>query len=147
VWPPIDISPTDFRQSTETKKLPRAVADAAAGIIIAVADIDGPPERVFDALTTDEVVKWWKNPELYRTAEFNADRRVCGGRSQLVHSTTAVRGGFPSTPRETLLGCRASRPGVQVNRTAPIGPRRPLTPSRNAASLAARIIADGNLFQ
>jgi uncharacterized protein YndB with AHSA1/START domain len=57
----------DFRQPTEAKKLPRAVADAAAGLILSVADIDArPPQRVFDALTTDEVITWWKNPELYR---------------------------------------------------------------------------------
>jgi hypothetical protein len=81
----------DFRQPTASKKPRRAVADAGAGIIIAVADIDGPPERVFDALTTDEVVKRWKNAELYRTAEFKADRRVCGAWSQLdIRCTKAV---------------------------------------------------------
>jgi hypothetical protein len=39
---------TDFRAPSVVKRLPRAVADAAAGIIIAVAD--GLPEAVFHAL-------------------------------------------------------------------------------------------------
>jgi uncharacterized protein YndB with AHSA1/START domain len=57
---------TDFRAPTVAKRLPRAVADAGAGVIIAVADIDGPPEAVFHALTSDEVERWWAMPGLYR---------------------------------------------------------------------------------
>jgi len=79
-----DLNQTDFRMPTEAKMQPRAVADAGRGDIIAVADIDAPPERVFRALTSDELVRWWKNPGLYRTAEFKADVRVRGEWSQVV---------------------------------------------------------------
>jgi uncharacterized protein YndB with AHSA1/START domain len=37
----------DFRMPTSTKRVPRAVADGIGGMIIAVADIDAAPERVF----------------------------------------------------------------------------------------------------
>jgi hypothetical protein len=42
----------DFRAPSAAKRMPRAVADAGAGIITAIADIDGPPEAVFRALTS-----------------------------------------------------------------------------------------------
>jgi hypothetical protein len=41
------------------------VADAANGIIVAVADLAGTPEAAFRALTTNEVEKWWKYPGIY----------------------------------------------------------------------------------
>jgi len=116
----------DFRQPTASKKLPRAVADAGAGIIIAVADIDGPPERVFDALTTDEVVKWWKNAELYRTAEFKADRRVCGAWSQLVQlndgNTVIGSGEFAELdrPRKVVMTRRFDKHPFQGQRETTI---------------------------
>jgi uncharacterized protein YndB with AHSA1/START domain len=47
---------TDFRMPTASKwRAPRAVADGGGGTIIAVAEVAGPPERVFRALTTNEV--------------------------------------------------------------------------------------------
>jgi hypothetical protein len=48
----------DFRLPTASKMAPRAVADGGSGTIIAIADVDGPPERVFRALTTNEVECW-----------------------------------------------------------------------------------------
>jgi hypothetical protein len=44
----------DFRKASTAKISPRAVADAAGGTIIAIADIDAPPDRVYRALTTNE---------------------------------------------------------------------------------------------
>jgi hypothetical protein len=47
---------TDFRLPTSSKwGAPSAVADGGGGTIIATAEIALPPERVFRALTTDEV--------------------------------------------------------------------------------------------
>lgn len=56
----------------------RAVADLSAGTILATVDIAAPAERVFRALTSDEITKWWGSDELYRTTEFVADVRVGG---------------------------------------------------------------------
>jgi uncharacterized protein YndB with AHSA1/START domain len=57
----------------------RAIADVTEGIILATVEIAVPPERVFTALTTDEITRWWGSPELYLTTEWTADLRV-GGR-------------------------------------------------------------------
>lgn len=77
---------TDFRAPTVSKwREPRAVADGGGGTIIATADVAAPPERVFRALTTDEVERWWGHPDFYRMTEWNADFRVCGQWSVMVH--------------------------------------------------------------
>jgi uncharacterized protein YndB with AHSA1/START domain len=56
----------------------RAVADVGGGIILATVDIEAPPERVFRALTTDEVTQWWGSDAVYWTKEWTADVRVGG---------------------------------------------------------------------
>jgi uncharacterized protein YndB with AHSA1/START domain len=56
----------------------RAVADPVEGVILARVDIEAPPERVFRALTTEEVTEWWGSPELYRTTRFTMDLRPGG---------------------------------------------------------------------
>lgn len=76
----------DFRAPTISKwREPRAVADGGGGTIIATAEVAAPPERVFRALTTDEVERWWGHPDFYRMTEWNADFRVCGQWSVMVH--------------------------------------------------------------
>lgn len=69
---------TDFRAPTSSKKSPCAVADGGGGIIIAVAEVAGSPERVFRALTTNEVEQWWALPGVYRQKDWKADLRVRG---------------------------------------------------------------------
>ena len=70
---------TDFRMPTASRwRAPRAVADGGGGTIIATAEVAAPPERVFRALTTDEVERWWGHPDFYRSTEWAADLRVCG---------------------------------------------------------------------
>ncbi len=49
------------------------------GEIVAVVEIAAPPERVFGALTTAEIVNWWVNPGVFDTREWSGDVRV-GGR-------------------------------------------------------------------
>ena len=56
----------------------RSIADVAQGTILARIDIAVPPERVFRALTTDEVTKWWGSAEMYRTTAFTMDLRTGG---------------------------------------------------------------------
>jgi uncharacterized protein YndB with AHSA1/START domain len=55
-----------------------AVADLEAGTVLAAVEIAVPPERVFRALTSDEIVKWWGSDDLYRTTAWKADLRVGG---------------------------------------------------------------------
>jgi uncharacterized protein YndB with AHSA1/START domain len=57
----------------------RAIADLTKGTLLATIDIAVPPERVFRALTTEEITRWWGSPGLYHTSEWTADLRV-GGR-------------------------------------------------------------------
>jgi uncharacterized protein YndB with AHSA1/START domain len=47
--------------------------------VMASADIGAPPEQVFRALVTDEVVQWWGSADTYRMVDWSADLRV-GGR-------------------------------------------------------------------
>jgi uncharacterized protein YndB with AHSA1/START domain len=77
---------TDFRLANYSKwRAPRAVVDSGAGTIIATVEIDAPPERVFRALTTNEVEQWWGHPGFYRWKNWQADLRVCGRWSVDVH--------------------------------------------------------------
>ena len=66
----------------------RAVADMAGGLILASVEIAAPPERVFQALTSKEIVDWWVNPGVFDTKEWAGDVRV-GGRWR---SSGLVRG-------------------------------------------------------
>jgi uncharacterized protein YndB with AHSA1/START domain len=62
-----------------TKSKATAVADVTQGVVVARVDIAVPPERVFRALTTEELTKWWGSAEVYRTTRFTIDLRP-GGR-------------------------------------------------------------------
>ena len=68
----------DFRAPTTSKRSPRAVGDGKGGMIIALADVAGSPERVFRALTTNEVEQWWTMPGVYRQKDWKAEVRACG---------------------------------------------------------------------
>ena len=56
----------------------RAVADIYEGVILASVTIAAPPERVFRALTSNEVVKWWGADGVYRVTGWTSDLRVGG---------------------------------------------------------------------
>jgi len=89
-------SKPDYRLPTPSKwAAPRAVADGGGGgTIIATAEIAARPERVFQALTTDEVERWWGHPEYYRQTNWKADLRVCGAWSvQVVFMDGSTNGG------------------------------------------------------
>ena len=64
--------------TTEKKSSARAIADVGAGMLFATVDIAATPERVFRALTTDEVTRWWGSPDTYRTTLWVGDLRVGG---------------------------------------------------------------------
>jgi uncharacterized protein YndB with AHSA1/START domain len=65
---------------TQLESDARAIADLAAGTILARVEIAAPPERVFRALTSaDEIPRWWGQEGVYRTTKWTTDLRV-GGR-------------------------------------------------------------------
>ena len=68
---------------TGKSNVPRAVADLEQGVVLARVEIAVPPERVFRALTTEEVALWWGADEMYRTTQHIMDARPGGAwRSQ-----------------------------------------------------------------
>lgn len=75
-------------QSTETlpgdrrigahKSAAKAVPDVTRGMLLATIEIAAPPERVFRAVTSEEVVRWWGSVDTYRTTRWTGDVRVGG---------------------------------------------------------------------
>ena len=53
----------------------RAVADLAEGEILASVEIAAPPERVFRALASKEIVDWWVRPGVFNTTEWTGEDR------------------------------------------------------------------------
>lgn len=63
---------------TTRLKPARSIADVTQGDILAQVEVAAPPERVFRALTTEELTKWWGADELYRTTRFTMDPQPGG---------------------------------------------------------------------
>ena len=59
-------------------KSARAVADVNEGILLASVEIGAPPERVFGALASDDITRWWGSDDLYRTTKWTGDVRPGG---------------------------------------------------------------------
>ena len=57
---------------------PRAVAEISEGLILATVEIAAPAERVFRALASEELVKWWGSTDTYRTTKWTGELRVGG---------------------------------------------------------------------
>jgi len=73
----------DLRFPTASKsRSPRAAVDTGRGTIIATAEMDAPPERVFRALTTKEVERCWGHPEFYHQKNWKGDFRRTGRRER-----------------------------------------------------------------
>ena len=56
----------------------RAVADLAEGHLLASVEVAAPPERVFPALASEEVLDWWVRPGVFNTTQWTGDVRVGG---------------------------------------------------------------------
>jgi uncharacterized protein YndB with AHSA1/START domain len=90
------------------KQVPRAVADVTVGTILATVEIAATPERVFQAISSSEVARWWGSPETYQVTEWTGDVRPGGkwhsqGRSA-DGSTFSVGGEFVEVaPPHTLV--------------------------------------------
>lgn len=65
--------------ATATGSTVRAVADLGEGLVLATAEVAAPPDRVFQALTSDEIVGWWVRQGVFDTREWSGDVRP-GGR-------------------------------------------------------------------
>ena len=61
------------------KSSARAVANLVEGHIVASVEIGAPPERVFKALASNEIVNWWVRPGVFDTKQWTGDVRQ-GGR-------------------------------------------------------------------
>lgn len=57
----------------------RGIADVANGSAVATVELAASPERVFRALASDEITRWWVRPGVFDTREWTGDVRV-GGR-------------------------------------------------------------------
>jgi uncharacterized protein YndB with AHSA1/START domain len=56
----------------------RSIADIDAGIILATVTIAAPIERVFRALSSEEILQWWGADQVYRTTGWTGDVRIGG---------------------------------------------------------------------
>jgi len=65
--------------TTLSKAAARAVADLTEGEIVAAVEISASRERVFKALTTREIVRWWVRPGVFDTTDWTGEVRK-GGR-------------------------------------------------------------------
>jgi uncharacterized protein YndB with AHSA1/START domain len=78
--------------------------------VMASADISAPAERVFRALVTNEVERWWGSADTYRMVDWSCDLRV-GGR-WAVAVRTADRRQLPASGE--FLDIEAPRRVVQT---------------------------------
>jgi len=136
-------SKPDYRLPTADKwAAPRAVADGSGGTIIAVAEIPAHLERVYQALTTDEVERWWGHPDYYRQTDWQADLRVCGQWSVIVRfkdgSTNGGSGEFAeiSSPHKLVMTRKFEKHPLQGARETTITYR--LEPVPNGTRLTMR---------
>jgi len=65
--------------STSNITAARAVADPVEKQLLACVEIEAESERVFRALTSEEIIAWWVRPGVFDTREWSCDMRV-GGR-------------------------------------------------------------------
>ncbi len=65
-------------QKLEKRKVPAPHAVTDGEIILATCDIPMSPERVYDAITTKEMEKWWGEDDVYWVKDYDADLRVGG---------------------------------------------------------------------
>jgi uncharacterized protein YndB with AHSA1/START domain len=78
--------------SDSEKGRARAVADLAEGLVLASVEINAPSERVFRALSSEEIIHWWVRSGVFDTRKWNGGLRV-GGR----WSASESRWGSPSS--------------------------------------------------
>ena len=75
----------------------RAVADLDDGYVLAAVEIGAPPERVFRALASNEIVDWWVRPGVFPMQ--NGQVACVGGRWR----ASGKVNGQPFTPEGEFL--------------------------------------------
>ena len=90
----------------------RAVWDFTEGFVLATVEIEATPERVFQAISSEEVCQWWMRSGVFDTREWKADVRV-GGK----WSASGVARGNPYTLEGEFLEVDPPRKLVQTWRT------------------------------
>ncbi|HEY3667400.1 MAG TPA: SRPBCC domain-containing protein [Polyangiaceae bacterium] len=88
----------------------KAVADVTRGMLLAAIEIAAPPERVFQAVTSDELVRWWGSADTYRTTRWTGDVRVGGA----WRADYAPNGGRPFSTQGEFQELDAPRLFVQT---------------------------------
>ncbi len=63
---------------SEIKTHARAVSDLVDGSVVASVEIARTPDRVFQALASQEIIEWWVNPGVFDTKEWSGDVRIGG---------------------------------------------------------------------
>jgi uncharacterized protein YndB with AHSA1/START domain len=53
-------------------------ADSSKGAVVATVELKAKPERVFHALASPEITKWWVRPGVFDTREWSGDVRAGG---------------------------------------------------------------------
>jgi uncharacterized protein YndB with AHSA1/START domain len=99
----------------------RAVWDFTEGFVLATVEIEATPERVFRAISSDEVCQWWVRPGVFDTREWQGDVRV-GGK----WSASGIARGNPYTLEGEYLEVDPPRKLVQTWR--PVGGPGPAGP-------------------
>jgi uncharacterized protein YndB with AHSA1/START domain len=92
----------------------RAVADLATGMILASVEVAAPPERVFRAMTSQEIIDWWVRPGVFDTREWTGEVHVGVG-----WSVSGIGGGQPYTLEGEFL--EVDPPGKLVHPWRPAG--------------------------
>jgi uncharacterized protein YndB with AHSA1/START domain len=98
--------------TAQLKTAPDAHAITDGDVVLATLDIAATPERVFRALTTDEVERWWGAPDVYTTESWKSDLRE-GGAWSLI---TRVPDGTALPASGEFLQVEAPRKLVQTRR-------------------------------
>ena len=95
----------------------RAVANFAEGHVLASVEIAAPPERVFKALASKEIVNWWVRPGVFDTTEWTGDVRKGGrwrasgtvrGEAQITGPNHRSMGSGPATCRQVTKTCSSA---------------------------------------
>jgi len=90
----------------------RAIADLEDGLILACVELAATPERVFQALTSDQICTWWVRPGVFDTREWAAEMRP-GGRWR----AAGIGGGQPYALEGEFVEISSPRKLVQTWRT------------------------------
>jgi uncharacterized protein YndB with AHSA1/START domain len=56
----------------------RAAADLSRGLFLATVEVGATPDRVFEALTSADILQWWVRPGIFDTREWSGDIRTGG---------------------------------------------------------------------